>query len=129
MKILSFFAEKTRKFGSVDCPVHASLPVCLVNSTQAHSNLLAEILIQCYSASYHETNMETNACLHICPLLCAPLLFSCTMRSGKMRHRSMTDRAGEERQMMELYIIRYHGKEIRIRIAQLNFAMCRNNTI
>lgn len=49
-----FCSKDTRQFGSVDCLVHASLPVCLVNSTQAYSNLLAEILIQCYSASFHE---------------------------------------------------------------------------
>lgn len=61
--------------------------------------------------------------------VCATLLFSCTMQSGKMRHRLMTNRAGEERQMMELYIIRYHKKEFRIRIAQVDFAMCCNNTI
>lgn len=42
--------------------------------------------------------------------VCASLLFSCTMPSRKMHQRSMTDR--EERQMMELYIIRYHKKEI-----------------
>lgn len=44
------------------------------------------------------------------PFVCAPLLFSCSMPSRKMHQHSMMDR--EERQMMELYIIRYHKKEI-----------------
>lgn len=46
-----------------------------------------------------------------------------------MHHHLMMDRAGEERQMMELYIIRYHRKYIIIRIVQVDFAICCNNRI
>lgn len=64
--------------------------------------------------------------LALCVCTCASQLFAARRR---IRHPLLMAWAGEERQMMGLGIIRYRKRWIIIRIVQLNFALCCNNTM